>query len=1737
MPNAQIDVIIKATQQGFDVVIKKLEKLQIAMEAINTTAKPANTFSQIEKGIKTLAGTVDTLSQKLEKLSLSFAQGEKSGKSFISKLTMQWTMKSMIHDMEQMIAVQLRWYAVQPIAQVMQTALYAPFQGMKAVGNYIVEIDKARGEMLRWGATTGTVSDKARADIEVILTSMQKATTEFPIAFEELSKTVQDFVSAGIPTDVVQRMIPDIARMKIAFPEIDYKQFSVALTGAYNVFKDTIKGMTDEADAMASIMDKILAAQAKGIIRPEQFTTVLQYMSEIGKLSGFTLDEILGLSIAITDTGIKANSASRLMASLMLTLQGSAGRKNLLEDFKITIDKTLPLGQQFNKLISEIRAKVGTGGAISVGWMGALEKLVGKEQAKDLAALIDQMDRYEKTVKLIEESQGGLVKAAEVAMAPLKDQWLLFTNIVKQAGKELAGSGIEEFFRQVMIQLNDMAQGFLAGADATGIFSDKIDKLGDAGQTVYTVIKTIREEFTRWGEALSPVFKALGFIIEAIDKVAVQTGLLRVALEALITVLAVRFAAWALVNAATGLVMLVGNLLLAAGGITSFGAAISKLLMGTGPLALLIIGITAINELFHQLNKEMDKADARDKAFTNFVQTAKTSDLEKKVASLKATPTHKEEIASELEIANAKEGYAPITKRNARAKAASLLAEDKVVQWQINEAQGELNRRAREEAEGKKPVVKGAPEPADTEGKLKNYGQSEVQSIQKIYGAGIDQVSSDTTKRLHIIDNEYKMGVYKTFEEYSSVKEKILSDSEKSTLWMLNDQEIALKEKFAEIRTTIQNSKATTANKKVELEKIDTQETAILEVIEKKRTEIRNKIKIKESDLDLREFEQKKKDTIRQIEDDYKLKEAEANQEVKLMMSNNKILEASSKDMYDHLKLSATDYYDFLYGNIEKEAAKEKWLVDEVIRLKKEELVAKEAAIAALGKDAAKTPGLTPEDRARLIEQIDLLEKLAGLKKSQIDQKAVEQKSSLDLKGKYDPRKVYEDAKAANARARFIKEAEKSATLGPPTEEEVNKPEEVANNWKLAMDSISDSMAGVSKVGDLALDELASKWLDTAKNIKDMWEGTTQSLADTFESVFVDNMNGELKSLKDYFEAFTKSVLQMLFKIAAQEIALMTITGLKSGVGMLGGLFSGAGAVSGTVAAESGAMVTGVGHKGGVVGPSFGSPRTVSPNVFKGAPKFHKGLAPDEFPAILQKGEAVVPKSKVTKSIVDIILGRTKEKEVTKEKTTTQRTIENIVNLVTKRLSTEKISSDKQSVTELVTSYVEDDELIKAPKYHTGLAPDAALVRKEKPIAPPKSGIDRLLEKTKERISEITATRSTSSIFNTINSSLQKVTDSFSSVLQKDSSDFVSEKTKDNVRYISDTIKEKTQLFDFLKEKDRITSIKERESLSDTVSEKEDVSYISDTLKEKEKESVFARTNNTITTFVQKLSERFSTTLQKESIKDSSDTEKVSKTDTETRNSTIYRDKSALQELTEKVTSVLQKSESIVKDNVVYLSDVVKEKEKVSASTSDSRSVVQKLTDTFTSLNKNTSLTKIFEKVSSITEGIGSIVESTVNNTNINTSNVNSESNVSNNSEGAAAPAGVLSFHKGGLVPKFHLGGLVLPKFHGGGVVIPMFHGGGLNSDERAAVLQTGERVLSREQTVMMDNMYNRVMNVTNNNAKPTNVQVNVINQSSQNVQAEQQSTKFDLEKTVVSIVLKDMSRNGSIYGAVKGVK
>ncbi len=125
--------------------------------------------------------------------------------------------------------------------------------------------------------------------------------------------------------------------------------------------------------------------------------------------------------------------------------------------------------------------------------------------------------------------------------------------------------------------------------------------------------------------------------------------------------------------------------------------------------------------------------------------------------------------------------------------------------------------------------------------------------------------------------------------------------------------------------------------------------------------------------------------------------------------------------------------------------------------------------------------------------------------------------------------------------------------------------------------------------------------------------GATQSL---FHDSFLNFMKGDLNSFEDVFKSFSDRILDrwsdMLADMVMEWIFGQSQMGKsESSLSGLGGLGGGGGGIVGIL----GSLIGGLFHEGGVAGMAL-----------ENLPRLHTGLDPDEFPAILQKGEKVTPK-------------------------------------------------------------------------------------------------------------------------------------------------------------------------------------------------------------------------------------------------------------------------------------------------------------------------------------------------------------------------------------------------------------------------------------------------------------------------------------------------------------------------------
>jgi hypothetical protein len=149
----------------------------------------------------------------------------------------------------------------------------------------------------------------------------------------------------------------------------------------------------------------------------------------------------------------------------------------------------------------------------------------------------------------------------------------------------------------------------------------------------------------------------------------------------------------------------------------------------------------------------------------------------------------------------------------------------------------------------------------------------------------------------------------------------------------------------------------------------------------------------------------------------------------------------------------------------------------------------------------------------------------------------------------------------------------------------------------------------------------------TQRKLTDLTEATAEAMQSNFSNLFFDAMTGELKSLEDYATAVFHSIARMISDLASQQLTRGMFGPNMQGGGWLSDLAKlfGGGAANLPINTPGAFAAAQPFHSGGSVDGS-GPWREIPAWMIATAPRLHGGLAPDEFPAVLQRGETVIPK-------------------------------------------------------------------------------------------------------------------------------------------------------------------------------------------------------------------------------------------------------------------------------------------------------------------------------------------------------------------------------------------------------------------------------------------------------------------------------------------------------------------------------
>jgi len=211
------------------------------------------------------------------------------------------------------------------------------------------------------------------------------------------------------------------------------------------------------------------------------------------------------------------------------------------------------------------------------------------------------------------------------------------------------------------------------------------------------------------------------------------------------------------------------------------------------------------------------------------------------------------------------------------------------------------------------------------------------------------------------------------------------------------------------------------------------------------------------------------------------------------------------------------------------------------------------------------------------------------------------------------------------------------------------------------LDLLQTAMDEQNKIMEEALEEEKDELFDLMKVKETLADETARNMQNSFQSLYFDVLKGRMSEMKDYVQGLSDAMLQSIVSVAAQ----MTIVWLIQKAKEIAGIVSATTAVGVETAALTvqigvvnvltaayialavakaaagasggegfGSILGGLFHGGGTVGSTPVPVRLINPVMFANAPRYHSGLGRDEFPAILQRGETVLPKGTSTQPIV-----------------------------------------------------------------------------------------------------------------------------------------------------------------------------------------------------------------------------------------------------------------------------------------------------------------------------------------------------------------------------------------------------------------------------------------------------------------------------------------------------------------------
>ena len=255
---------------------------------------------------------------------------------------------------------------------------------------------------------------------------------------------------------------------------------------------------------------------------------------------------------------------------------------------------------------------------------------------------------------------------------------------------------------------------------------------------------------------------------------------------------------------------------------------------------------------------------------------------------------------------------------------------------------------------------------------------------------------------------------------------------------------------------------------------------------------------------------------------------------------------------------------------------------------------------------------------------------------------------SQELKKEAAESKMLREAEIEDALFLLDIEVIRGARYNSTMQERLRLSEEFLAIQKSILEKTDSSDVTAYRAQTKAVQDAMKQVIELQKQISDTspWEGMMrginsiideyENLGSALESTVVKGIKGMEDALVDFvktgkleFKDLADAIIADMIRIMVQQSMLSVMKGASGIGGFLSGILGGLGGAAGSapVGSFNPGMFSNVAHSGGVIGHGGGVYGIYDSSLFDNAPRLHNGLMPDEFPAILQRGERVIPKN------------------------------------------------------------------------------------------------------------------------------------------------------------------------------------------------------------------------------------------------------------------------------------------------------------------------------------------------------------------------------------------------------------------------------------------------------------------------------------------------------------------------------